>query len=279
VSPRPGNRAGDSTPWYASFWEFCARYCSERFDDDWHLSPEQSLRLLAEDAVVPRQVVVYSPKGANHNLDLPFGTSLYDLKVAALPEPADLTLRAGVRVFAPHAALVKVPESFVRREAIHTRIVLAGLRDASDILRCLLGGGNSAKAGLIAGALRSIGRPDLADEIARTMKSAGYRWTVIRAEDRDSYLAALDGASIDGNIAPFTMFVSERVQGSVDRGTTRSFRPKPRGRHPSRPAGNADPARTGLHGSEPHGPPRRPRRVRNRLPSGHRREGAAPSRP
>src|ERR1039457_3477791 len=25
ISPGPGNPDGDSTPWYASFWEFCAR--------------------------------------------------------------------------------------------------------------------------------------------------------------------------------------------------------------------------------------------------------------
>src|SRR6266852_6614573 len=51
ISSSPGARAGDSTPWYASFWEFCARYCGDRFSDEWHLSPEQSLLLLAENSV------------------------------------------------------------------------------------------------------------------------------------------------------------------------------------------------------------------------------------
>ena len=36
ISSSPGARAGDSTPWYASFWEFCARYCDRRFGDEWH---------------------------------------------------------------------------------------------------------------------------------------------------------------------------------------------------------------------------------------------------
>jgi hypothetical protein len=90
-----------------------------------------------------------------------------------MPEPADVAVRDGLRVFAPHAALARVPESFFRREAIDTRVVLAGLRDASDVLRCLLSGGNSAKAGVIAGALRRVDRPDLADEIVNAMKSAG----------------------------------------------------------------------------------------------------------
>ena len=33
ISSGPSARAGDSTPWYASFWEFCARYCNERFGE------------------------------------------------------------------------------------------------------------------------------------------------------------------------------------------------------------------------------------------------------
>src|SRR5487761_2801522 len=33
ISSSTGARAGDSTPWYASFWEFCARYRSERLAD------------------------------------------------------------------------------------------------------------------------------------------------------------------------------------------------------------------------------------------------------
>src|SRR5690606_35295389 len=89
ISSSPGVRDGDSPPWYASFWEFCGGYCNERFGDDWHVSPEQSLLLFAENTVVPRQVVIYSPKGTNHTIELPFGTSLYDLKQSAMPSASD----------------------------------------------------------------------------------------------------------------------------------------------------------------------------------------------
>ena len=81
ISSSPSARDGDSTPWYASFWEFCARYCNERFGDEWHLSPEQSLLLHGERTVIPDQVVINSPKGTNNTIKLLFGTSLYDLKV------------------------------------------------------------------------------------------------------------------------------------------------------------------------------------------------------
>jgi fido (protein-threonine AMPylation protein) len=173
ISSSPGARDGDSTPWYASFWEFCSRYCDQRFGDAWHLSPEQSLLLLAENTVIPKQVVVYSPKGTNHNLDLLFGTSLYDLK-SGMPEAGALTERIGLRLFSAPATLVRMPESSFGRQPIETQVVLAGLRDASDLLRFLLAGGNSAKAGVLAGALRRIGRPDLADEILTAMRAAGY---------------------------------------------------------------------------------------------------------
>src|ERR1700691_6462073 len=66
ISSSPRARAGDSTPWYASFWEFCARYCDERFGDEWYLSPEQSLLLHGERTVIPDQVVINSPRGTNN---------------------------------------------------------------------------------------------------------------------------------------------------------------------------------------------------------------------
>src|SRR5579872_2984011 len=115
ISSSPSTRSGDSTPWYASFWEFCARYCTDRFGNDWHLSPEQSLIQLAENAVIPEQVVIYSPKGTNNSLPLLFGTSLYDLKQPHMPPRADMVVRDGLRLFSESAALVKVPEAFFVR--------------------------------------------------------------------------------------------------------------------------------------------------------------------
>ncbi len=174
LSSSPSTGEGDSTPWYGSFWEFCASYCQDRFDDAWHLSPEQSVLLHAQNTVIPTQVVVYSPKGTNHTMNLLFGTSLYDLKQPEMPPAADLSVEDGLRLFSPAAALVRVPEAFFTRNPIETQVVLAGIRDASDVLRLLLDGGHSAKAGQIAGAFRRIGRPQIADEIVRAMKSAGY---------------------------------------------------------------------------------------------------------
>ncbi len=174
ISSSPDSEPGESTPWHASFWEFCARYGDERFGEQWHLSPEQSLFLHGERTVIPDQLVVHSPKATNNDISLLFGTTLYDLKVAEMPATGALTVRDGLRLFTPAAALVRVPESFFQMYPVETQVVMASLADASDVLRFLLNGGHSSKAGYLAKAFRQTGRPDLADEILRAMKGAGY---------------------------------------------------------------------------------------------------------
>jgi len=174
MSTSPQSQPGDTTPWYASFWEFCARYCRDRFGNDWFLSPEHSLLLHAEATAIPRQVIVNSVKGANNNLELKFSTSIYDLKVKETQSERDLVEKNGLRLYTPDAALVKVAESFFQRMPIEAQVILSATRNVSGILERLLDGGHSAVAGRLAGAFRRVGRGGFADEIVKTMKSAGY---------------------------------------------------------------------------------------------------------
>ena len=174
MSASPSARPGDSTAWFASFWEFCTAYCTQRFGMNWHLSPEQSLLLHAENTVVPTQTIVYSRKGHNNTTKLPFHTSIYDLKQSQLPPRNQIVVRAGLRLFSPDAALLRVPESFLRRNPIEVQVVLSGITDVSNLLRMLLDGGHSAIAGRLSGGLRRINKSEQADEILTTMKAAGY---------------------------------------------------------------------------------------------------------
>ena len=75
IPSRPDEAQGDSTAWYASFWDFCTSYLGERFGKDWCLSPEQSISLHAGDKTVPGQLLVRSPKGRNKVTDLTAGYS------------------------------------------------------------------------------------------------------------------------------------------------------------------------------------------------------------
>jgi Fic family protein len=56
------------------------------------------------------------------------------------------------------------------------------------------------------------------------LASGGYPWSVIRVEDRDGYLVALDRASIDGDIKPFAAFIATRVKASMKQPTARTRR-------------------------------------------------------
>ena len=91
-----------------------------------------------------------------------------------MPPPADLTQRDGLMLIAPEAALVKVPEVCFVRNPVDAQVVLAGIPDASNLLRRLLDGGHSVVAGRLVGAFRRIGRDDVADEIVTVMKRAGH---------------------------------------------------------------------------------------------------------
>jgi len=174
ISASPGARDGDSTPWFASFWEFCAHYCRERFGDNWHLSPEQSLLLHAGNTVIPGQVIIYTPMGTNNTISLPFKTSLYDLKQKEMLPRSDILEIDGLRACAVPIALIKVPESFYQRYPVEAQVVLSRISDASDVLRHLLAGGHSAVAGRLAAAFRRTGKSDIADDIVSAMKAADY---------------------------------------------------------------------------------------------------------
>jgi len=77
---RPGENAGDSTPWYAAMRDFIQGYCSERFGEQWHLSPEYSLLLHTGKSITPQQVVVHTPLGQNGLLKLPDNCSIWTTK-------------------------------------------------------------------------------------------------------------------------------------------------------------------------------------------------------
>jgi hypothetical protein len=173
IPSRPEEISGESTPWYASFWRFCAAYLNERFGAAWCLSPEQSLSYLAGNRTVPRQLMVRSPRARNRITNLPHKTSLFDVR-AALPNTNDLELRDDLRLFLPEAALIACSPRFFASNPTDIRAVVLAMRDASSLLRRLLEGGHSTIAGRLAGAFRNCGRARIADDIVKTMTAAGY---------------------------------------------------------------------------------------------------------
>lgn len=173
VPSRPDEKPGDSTAWYASFWEFCASYLTHRFHERWALSPEQSLLLHAGNTAVPRQLLVRSPDASNNITTLVHETGILEVK-GDIPPVKELKDKDGLRVYAlPYALLNAAPRLYLNYP-MDMRTALGLVRDASEILPALLDGGHSVVAGRLAGGLRRIGRRKIADDILKTMRAAGY---------------------------------------------------------------------------------------------------------
>lgn len=173
VPARPDETRGESTAWYASFWQFCAAYLNHLKGDDWCLSPEQSIALHAENTTVPKQLLVRAKKARNNVTAFPHGTSLLDIR-ATLPDSAQMETKNGLRIYRLQAALIACSKQSFIQNPTDMRAALSMISDASEVLDQLLEGGHSSIAGRLAGAFRNIGRNQIADDIVSTMRAAGY---------------------------------------------------------------------------------------------------------
>ena len=173
IPSRQDETPGESTAWYASFWDFCAAFLNVRLKDQWCLSPEQSLSLHAGNRTVPQQLLIRSPKGSNKVTPLPHNTSLFDVR-NAMPHKKEIEQINGLRVFSLASALIACSPKFFTQNPTDARTALSLVRDASDVLSLLLAGGNSYVAGRLVGAFRNIKRDDIANEIIKTMSAADY---------------------------------------------------------------------------------------------------------
>jgi len=173
IPARPGESAGESTAWYASFWDFCGSYLTARFGEDWCLSPEQSIALHAGNRAVPRQLLVRARKGDNKVTTLPYDTSLLSVRYT-MPDKKDTETVNGLRLYALGPALIDCSPRYFGQNETDTRTALSLITDASELLPNLLEGGHSVIAGRLAGALRNMGRERIADDIIAAMRAADY---------------------------------------------------------------------------------------------------------
>lgn len=117
--------------------------------------------------------MVRSSKAQNNTINLPYQTSLFDVRIATTPQN-DIEENNGIRIYSLASALIACSPNFFTQNSMDARAALSMVRDASDILARLLDGGHSTIAGRLAGAFRNIERARIADDILKTMQSAGY---------------------------------------------------------------------------------------------------------
>lgn len=179
IHTRPNDEAGDSTAWFASMREFIAGYCTERFGNDWHVGPEQSLLMHSGERSLPVQLQVWAPAAGNQSLNLPHETSLFLYRAPRLLASRPSEDAGGLRLVDLENALVAAGPAFFTQQQLAATIALRTLREGSGLSRVLLEGSHSVVAGRLAGALRESGNTEIADEIVQAMRSA--RYTVVEA--------------------------------------------------------------------------------------------------
>jgi hypothetical protein len=171
---RPGEPLGSTSAWFAGMRNFISGYCDDRFGNDWHLSPEQSLQLRSGERTLPRQLQIWTKGGHNQLVPLPHDCSLFLYRAPGLlPSKAEPN-EGGLRLAELAPALVAVSAGFYQQQHVAARIAMGLVEDPTELLAVLLDGSQSVVAGRLAGAFRALGRAAQADTIVKTMKSAGY---------------------------------------------------------------------------------------------------------
>jgi len=173
IARDPQQQPDDEKLWLDNYWRFTASYLDKKHYDTWCLSPQQSAALHAGYWKPPELLLVRAPGARNKITPYPFGMSLFEIR-AALPMEGDMELVQGLRLFSPASALVNCPGACFVRSPDDMHAVLLLLSDIEDLRRILVAGGHTVVAGRLAGALRHVGRGELADQLLTEMRAAEF---------------------------------------------------------------------------------------------------------
>jgi hypothetical protein len=169
---RPGIDAGESTAWYASFWNFLATYLTERFGDDYCLNAVASLELQVGTTTIPRQVVAVTAHSGKTLLNLPHETSVLVYEDAK-SLPAEVVSVDGLRVMPLAQALCRLPPAYFRSNPVNAELALRTLPDISALIRVVLETRSPALAGRFAGAYAFLGDDAKVRAIESATQAAG----------------------------------------------------------------------------------------------------------
>jgi hypothetical protein len=169
---RPGDKPGDSTAWYATFWDFLSVYLEERLGTDYCLSAGSSLDLHTGGNLIPDQVIALTARGGTVVLKLPYKTSLVVyLDAKNLPREAEVV--RGVRAMPLTTALCRVQPAFFEKQPLSAEIALRAVKSVDDLVRCILESESPALAARLAGAYQFLGDADRAEQIVGAVRAAG----------------------------------------------------------------------------------------------------------
>jgi len=171
---RPDIRPGDSSGWYATFWDFLYVYLTHFYGKDYCLSAEHSLGLHLGSTVVPGQVIVMALKGRGSPLELPFGTSL-SIYPSEEGLPIDREIVRRLQVMPLPYALCKVSPTFFHQQPREAQIALQSINSSDDLLRTILNNNFLRAAGRLIGAYRFLRNEKMANDLLKGLTAVNVR--------------------------------------------------------------------------------------------------------
>ena len=171
---RPDVASGDSTAWYANFWDFARIYLQQRFQNNYCLSAENSLELHIDKPVIPQQVIVKASHGGGKPLVLPYDTSLLmyaDLKNT----PEEKQTIKGVQVFTLPLALCRITPSYFKSQPQDVDIALRMLSSADELASMIIKYNLKSAANRLIGAFEYIGEETTAKALRTALSMEGFR--------------------------------------------------------------------------------------------------------
>ncbi|HEX9045643.1 MAG TPA: Fic family protein, partial [Verrucomicrobiae bacterium] len=171
---KPGDKAGDSTAWYSTFWDFLSVYMEERFGTDYCLSASSSIDAHTGANLIPAQVIAMTARGGKMLLKLPHNTSIMvyqDEKNL----PGTVEVVNGVRVMPLALALCRMPPTFFENQPVSAEIALRAVKSVDDLARVFLEMNSPTLAGRLVGAYEFLGDKGRATQLASTARAAGMK--------------------------------------------------------------------------------------------------------
>lgn len=169
---RPDLPKGDSSAWYAHFWDFLATYLKHHYGESYCLTAEASLALRLGIRTVPEQVVVMAETGRGKPTELPFDTSVYIYQNHG-PLPEDRSELWGLQVLELPYALCKVSPNYFTQHSHEVELALAMLSPPEELARCIAKHDFRKAAARVAGAFQAFSNEKAAALLIDQLKDAG----------------------------------------------------------------------------------------------------------
>jgi len=175
---RPDIQPGDTSAWYANFWDFARIYLNEIYGTEYCLSAENSIDLHIGNPTIPKQVIVISKRGGGNPIDLPFDTS-----ILVYPDPnnfpSERVVVRGLQIMPLSYALCKATPTYFQKNTTDIQIAFGLIKDPHELIYTITTHHFVRAAERIVGAYEALHQFETAELIRQALKKTGMSIKVV----------------------------------------------------------------------------------------------------